>query len=494
MVAPKKPSTRRHALMALLLGLVTCGVAQAESAITIYNGGFGVVRDMVPLHLRSGENHVTQSDVTAQVEPDSVILRDPEGVRPFCILEQNYRADPVSKGLLLSLYEGETIDFLVRGAEGERTVSGKVLRSGYTAPDPHQRASSVGVPMVKVDGEIRFGLPGEPLFPALKDDTILKPTLRWIIESPSDAAFDAELSYVTGGMRWEASYNLVAPESGNTLDIGGWVTMHNQTGKAFRNARVKLMAGDINRVRDDRRATSELADFDYRLGGNAGAPPPVTEKRFDEYHLYTLKSPVALLDRETKQVEFIRADGVSFRRFYVYDGARGAKYAPGASVQMGGDYIPQANSRVLTMFELENTKHNQLGLPLPKGRARFYRTNSDGQQEFIGENTIDHTPEKETIRIHLGAAFDIVGERSRTDFSVDRDRNTMEEAFEIKLRNRKRQAVEVRVVEHLYRWKTWQVVEHSNMFKTMDSDTIEFRVQVEPDEECTIAYRVQYTW
>lgn len=503
---------RRKEFLPILILLAAGSVAMAKSSLTIYNQNFAVVRDPLALDLQRGTNEVRVTDITAHLEPDSVILRDPAGKRALQILEQNYRADPVSQGLLLSMYEGKEIDFLVRKQEEDEIVRGRIIRSGYV---PHQsgmqrygrqyRASQMayasgpgGQPIVEVDGVLRFRLPGEPLFPSLADDTILKPTLHWVLETDRAGKLNAELSYVTGGMSWEASYSMLAKEQGEAVDVIGWVTMDNQSGRTFENARIKLMAGDVSKIQPQER---EVYAYAMNASGAMGGPmaPPVSEKAFEEYHLYTLARPTTLHDRETKQVEFLRAEGVQAQRLYVYDGAkvdwnRYRGYSA-ESRRSDRDYGTQSNPKVWVMKEFKNSKENHLGIPLPRGRVRFYRRDDDGQLEFTGENLIDHTPRDETVRIYTGDAFDLVGERRRTDYQIDTARNWLDEAFEIKLRNRKEQdSVEIRVVEHLYRWINWEIVEKSNLFLKTDSQTIEFRVQVPAGEEKVVTYKVHYTW
>jgi hypothetical protein len=494
--------------------LAFCLAASAESSLTIYNQNFAVVRESLALDLQQGTNEVSVTQITAHLEPDSVILRDPQGKRALQILEQNYRADPISQGLLLSLYEGKEIDFLVTKNDGQdQIVRGKIIRSGY---EPHQsgmqrygyqyaqaqmaRASyeSGGQPIIEVNGKLRFSLPGQALFPSLTDDTILKPTIRWVLETDKPGKLDAELSYVTGGMSWEADYSMLAQSKGEAIDVIGWVTMDNQSGRTFENAHIKLMAGDVSKIQPEDRAQYAymMAQDSVSMSGPAA---PVSEKAFEEYHLYTLSRPTTLHDRETKQVEFLRAEGVQAQRLYVYDGVkidrnRYRGYRPD-NLRQDRDYGTQSNPKVWAMKEFKNSKENHLGIPLPKGRMRFYRRGDDGQLEFVGENTIDHTPRDETIRVYTGDAFDLVGERRRTDYQIDTMRNWLDEAFEIKLRNRKDSGtVEIRVVEHLYRWINWQIVEKSDPFTKTDSQTIEFRVQVPAGQEKVVTYKVHYTW
>ncbi len=480
-------------------------------AVTVHNGGFAVVRETFDLDVGSRLTPVSFTNVAAHLEPNSVILRDVSGRRQLQILEQNYRNDPISQPLLLSLYEGKTIDFLVYSQDAEpETVRGKIIRSGYV---PHQDAwqrygqayyqrqvalmqsAGAGQPIVEVDGQLRFSLPGQPLFPALTDDTIIKPTLHWLLATDRPGTAPAELTYLTGGMRWEADYNLVAPENGDDIDMTGWVTIDNNSGRTFENVRLKLMAGDVSKIQPDVYGASYLALDQLNA---REMRQPVSERSFDEYHLYSLARRTTLRDRETKQVEFLRADGVTASRIYVYDGAY---VDPNRYRGWGADAIRQdraygtiANPKVWVMREFKNAQDNNLGMPLPRGRVRFYRQDSNGDLEFVGENIIDHTPRDETVRVYTGNAFDLVGEREQTDYRIDNSNDWLDESFRIKLRNHKDEAVEIVVVEHLYRWVNWEIRNATMPFKKADARTIEFRVRLAPDEEKVLTYTAHYTW
>ena len=470
--------------LALPLGSLVAG-----PALTIYNQNFAVVRDSVSLDLKTGVNEVRFSDMTATAETDSVVLRDPSGKVALQVLEQSYRNDPVSQAFLLSLNEGQTIDFAVKEAmKPDRVVQGKIIRSGYGAggQNPTQ-------PIVEVNGKLQFSLPGEPLFPALGDDTILNPTLTWKLNSSTAAKFDAELAYVTGGLSWKADYNLVAQEKSDLIDIVGWVTFDNQSGKTFRDAKIKLMAGDVNKIQPVTTAAPMGRMLMAGMSKDGAEEPAVTEKAFSEFHLYTISRPTTLRDHETKQVEFVRAQGVSAPRIYVYDGAT-PSYGVFNFYRGAGEYGIPTNKKVWVLREFKNAEANHLGMPLPKGRLRFYQQDEDGQLEFIGENEIDHTPKDETVRVYVGNSFDLAGERRRTEYHVDEPNDTLDEAFEIKLRNHKKEPVEIRAVEHLSRFDNWKIKEKSDEFTRLDSHTIEFRVTLKPDEERKVTYRVHYTW
>src|SRR6266581_3179992 len=444
-----------------ILGLFSAScfpLLAADSALTIYNQDFAVVRSTVSLDLHPGVNDVKFADTTMQLEPSSVVLRDPAGKTELRVLEQNYRADPVTQELLLSLFEGQTIDFRTEEDHKSVIVQGKIIRSGYSRKSPGSVENSLQ-PIIEVGGKLRFELPGTPLFPKLADDTILKPELSWKISTPTAVKLEAELAYITGGMNWSADYNVIAPEKGDVLQLVGWVTLNNESGKRFDNARTKLVAGDVTKLVPRQVPRAKMAMNEATDGG----APAVTEKAFDEYHLYTLERPVTLRDREMKQVEFVRAEQVQSQRIYRYDGA-------------GADIVWRFG-----------------GIPLPKGRLRFYRRDNDRQLEFTGENEIDHTPKDQTLRISTGNAFDLVGERRRIDFAVDNLKRTADESFEIKLRNHKKEPDEIRVTEHLCRWRTWEIVAKSDPFTKIDAQTIEFRIAVKPDEEKVVSYKVHYT-
>jgi len=454
-------SKRKNIFVSMFL-LICCSLSLADPSLTIYNQNFAVVREQLGLNLKKGQNEVKYNDITAHLEPDSVILRDPKGKRNLQILEQNYRADPISQGLLLSLYEGKVIEFLTTDKEGEeKIIKGKIIRSGYV---PHQAglnrygsqyaqrqmsyaySSGTSQPIIEVDGKLRFRMPGEPLFPSLTDDTILKPTIDWKIVTDKSGKLDAELSYVTGGMSWEADYSMLAQTEGNDLDMIGWVTMDNQSGKLFENARIKLMAGDVSKIQPEDQYGGYGGFAAYEVSG-AMMPLAVTEKAFDEYHLYTLNNPTTLRDRQTKQVEFVRAEGIKSKTLYVYDGVkidrRYRGYNP-ESIRNNREYGTECNPKVWVMREFENSEENNL---------------------------------------------------KRTKFKADYDDEWLDETFEIKIRNHKeKDTVEFRVVEHLYRWSSWKIVEKSQDFEKTDSQTIEFRVEVPPGEERTVTYKVHYTW
>jgi hypothetical protein len=255
------------------------------------------------------------------------------------------------------------------------------------------------------------------------------------------------------------------------------------------------MAGDVSKIQPVEGYA--LAGLEMQARSDMAAPP-VTQKAFEDYHLYTLARPTTLRDRETKQVEFIRAAAVKSERIYVYDGLkidwsqwRGYRME---NIRNNQELGTEMDTKVAVMREFKNSDANHLGMPLPKGRVRFYKQDDDKQLEFTGENLIDHTPKDETLRVFTGNAFDLVGERLRINVKVDSSNHWLDESFEIKLRNHKNEPVEIRVVEHLFRWTNWDITEKSDPFTKANAQTIEFRIPVKADEEKSIHYTVHYSW
>ncbi len=472
------------------------------TALTIYNQNFAVARTTLNLDLHAGINSVETNQVTNQLEPDSVILRSLGQNRDlanpsFRILEQNYEAAVVTQDFLLQKYEGKTIEFEISPGTN---VEGKIIRA------PSQRQNQYGgfdqtPALVEVKGQMQFQLPGMPLFPASTDGLLLKPALRWQIESQKPQKVDAELAYITNGLNWEATYNVVAQSGGAALEgaekanLVGWVTIKNFSGADFPSANIKLMAGDVARIQPPQARGMFISGASEMVSVNADNV--VTQKPFDDFHLYDLHRTVSLSDGETKQVQFLDATGITVERSYVYDGAASDPQFDYSNGQVNMDQnfrVGEGNQKVALVEEIRNSEANHLGIPLPAGRLRFYRRDSDGQVEFVGESIINHIPAEDTVRVTTGSAFDVKGSRRQTDFSIDNQRRIMYETFEIKLTNQKAEAVNVKVLEHLYRCNNWEIEQKSADFTKLDSHTIEIPVQVPAKGGTTVTYKVRYTW
>jgi len=478
------------ALSALSMALCLPLAAQQDAAtqLTIYNDNFAVARTTVPLDLHAGPNEVLTTNVTSQLEPDSVILRDAGGKHPVRVAEQNYDAGVVTQAWMLEKYEGKTIDFQVTGQHpGETTiVQGKIVRAGQD-------------PLIEVAGHLQFQLPGLPIFPATTDGLLLKPTLRWQIDAEKSAKFDAELDYMTRGMSWEATYNVVVPEqtvgSGPELaDVTGWVTIRNYSGTDFPKATIQLMAGDVAKIRDAQYSAGAVSRFTL-MADQAAAAPAVTQKAFDDFHLYDLHRTVALRDGESKQVQFLEAANVAVQRTYQFDDSNGllVDFYPGYH-DINRAFGNITNNKVSIREEITNSEANHLGMPLPAGRLRLYRQEKDGQMQFVGESMVQHTPADQTVQVVSGNAFDLTAARRQTDFHVDNNGHTMDETFEIKLSNAKDQPVTIHDVEHLNRSQNWEITQKTSDFVKRDSNTIDFPIVVPAKGSTTLTYSVHYTW
>ncbi|MFC2023861.1 DUF4139 domain-containing protein [Chloroflexota bacterium] len=484
-------SKRRWLAWGIVAAVVLAGVsalgggmgplpADAQSGgieLAVYNQNMALVKDRRSLELSRGLNDVRFSDVAALIDPTSVhflSLTDPEGT---VVLEQNYEYDVVGSAKLLSKYVDQVIT--VQTDDGQEYTG--TLLSG--ANDVILQTEDGQVVVIRLERIKQFN------FPELPEGLITRPTLVWQIETPGDGSQDVEVTYITNGINWAANYTLVLAEDDASLDLNGWVTLDNRSGATYRDAKLKLIAGDLHRVP----TVDYVVEKEDRVYAAAEAGPAVEEREFFEYHLYEVQRPVTVKEQQTKQIQFVTASDVPSDKFFVYDGSQ---------MRLGGYYRPvddpsygtASSKKVMVMIEFSNNEDAGLGIPLPKGTVRVYQKDVDGSTLLVGEDAIDHTPKDEEVRLYVGDAFDIVGERVQTDFRVDYDDEWLEESYEIRVRNHKGEDVEVRVVEHMFRWSEWTLIDQSHEHTKMDSKTIEFRVPVEADGETVVTYTVLYEW
>ncbi len=471
--------------------------------LTVYNQDFALVKEERVMDLKNGINELMLQDVAAQIDPTSVhfkSLTDPLGTY---VIEQNYDYDLVNTNKLLEKYIGKDVQ-LEQVTDGKREiVDGTLLSTGQTRVPRNQWQNygynnpyySSGGTVVKINDKIYINPSGTFILPKLSEGLILKPTLDWTVSAKKEGQHQTELSYITNGINWNADYVIVTDKDDKTLDLTGWVTLDNRSGVAYANAKLKLMAGDVHLVNPPQ----PIYLANYALGASRSAEaiqPQFQEKRFADYHLYTLQRPATILDNQTKQIELNHGENVPFQKIYMYDGAQlqGNWWEYNQYNRTAPEYGTQSNKKVNVMVEFKNSEKNNLGMPLPAGKIRVYKKDEDGSQEFVGEDQIEHTPKDETVRIYTGNAFDVVGERKQTSFKMVASNRIYDESFEIRLRNHKNQDVTVRVPEHLYRWSDWEITQKSQDFTKKDSKTIEFNVPVPKDGETVITYTVRYAW
>ena len=460
---------------------LSAGLASATE-VTVYNSNLGLVKEVRAFSLKTGLNELKVEDVAAQIDPTSVHFKSLTAPDAVTVLEQDFRYDLASPDSILNRYLGKEIELRsVAGRDGEKieSIKGTLL-------------SNSGGRVLQSGGKILINPPGDPVLTELPEGLLTKPTLAWTLNSTKGGEHQGEISYMTSGLSWSADYVLVADKDDAKADLTAWTTVVNNSGATYKDARLKLVAGDVHRASPvpRREAYSVYQKSAPRMAGELN----MTEKSFFEYHLYTLARRTTLAENSSKQVEMASAADVPIRKVYVYDGVENAQWGYfGDSGNWDAGYGTQSGKKVSVLLELENRKSSGLGLPLPKGRVRVYKKDDDGSLQFAGEDSIDHTPKDETIRVKMGESFDLVGERKRVDFSSDAKRGRFEESFEIRLRNHKDAAATVRVVEHLYRWSNWKISGSSAKCEKKDAQTVEFVVPVPKDGEAVVAYAVKYS-
>jgi len=434
---------------------------ERDLAITVYNQDFGVVKDVRTLELKEGVQTIPYTDVASRIEPESVnfiSLDDPDSM---AIFEQNYEYDLVSASKLLQKYIDSNIEVVT---EDGKVYSGYLMSFDDTnivlAED--KKEGPIYVLQRKKIRDIKCS--------KLPEGLIAKPTLIWLINCTKAGRQRTKLSYITQGINWHADYVMVVQPGDQKIDLSGWVTINNRSGAAYSDAKLKLIAGDVARVQPPRRIIREKV---MAMEMAAGAPQ-FEEKEFFEYHMYTLPRRTTLKDNQIKQIGLLAASDVPAKKIFTYNGARYGK-------------------KVRVNMEFENKKENNIGMPLPKGKVRVYKMDEDGSLEFIGEDAIDHTPKDEEVKIYIGNAFDIVGERKQS--STKRiSRRSEEHSFEVKIRNHKKEDVRVIVEEDMRPYQEWTIIEESHKHTKKSQSRIEFPVDVPKDEEVTLTYTVRYQW
>jgi len=448
-------------------GAMTSTVAdQSSVAVTIYNSNLGLVKDLRVLKLPKGRGELRFMDVATGIIPASVAIRSLSPGSGLNVLEQNYEYDLLSPEKLLDKYVGKEVRLYQKNpwSEREEIVSATLL-------------SNNNGPVFRIGNDITYGHPGRLIFPRVPDSLIASPTLVWLLDNGSEKADTVEASYLTNGITWRADYVLTLNAKDDRADLGGWVTINNTSGTGYRDAVIKLVAGDVNRVREDQAFVAKGATRGVALAATA---PQFREEGLFEYHIYTLQRPSTIRDNQSKQISLLSAVGIPLRKElqlagapYYYQGAYGGEIA--------------SKQKVSVFIEFENRAGNNLGLPLPKGVVRVYKQDSDKSLQFVGEDSIDHTPRDEKVRIKMGEAFDVLADRKQVDWKK-RASDSYEAAYEVTIRNHKPEAVEVRVIEPVP--GDWKLVEASHASVKANSGTLEFKLPVPAAGAATLTYRV----
>lgn len=440
--------------------------------------GFAIINEWRRLSLGYGPNTIRFQDVARLIDPSTVkfcSLTDEETQ----VLEQNYEYDLVSREKLLEKY----IDMEII-LEKEFEETGKIERRQAIL------VSTAGGIIVNMDEEIHLDPAGRIILPKLPGGLITRPTLVWLVDAKRSGEHLVTVSYETKGIAWNADYIAVIKEADKYLDLAGWVTIDNRSGATYKDAEIKLVAGDVHRAAPPGLRPGVM----YEMAEAKEIGRGFVEKPFFEYHLYTLKRPSTLKDNSQKQLElFSPVSDVPCKKILLYYGNPGL-YSFYPSPQTDRNLGTQSNKKVDIYLHFRNDERSKLAIPLPAGRVRVYKEDVGNSLEFIGEDTIDHTPKNEEVLLKLGSAFDIVGERKQTDFKVDYTKDWMEESFEIVLRNHKDEDVEVIVKENLFRWINWEITRKSHEYEKVDARTIHFKVKIPRNGEKKITYTVRYSW
>lgn len=456
-------------------------------SLTIYNSGTSLVREQRTIELQTGLNTLDVTDITSRIDAPSVTFRSLDDPAGTVVLEQNFMYDVVSGANLLNRYHDQQLEITT---DDGASFAGRLVSTIQAQMRALGAVSEII--LVTDDGQVIYTSLNkirDIRFPMLPGGLFTRPTLRWLLKSARAGSQQVEIAYLTNGMNWEADYNLLLTPDGKTFDLSGWVTINNTSGATFTDAQVKLVAGELHRAQNRVQQRQLHVDAMYM----ARPEPQVEQRGIFEYQLYQIQRPVTLAQNETKQVEFVNVQQVTGRTQYIFRPQNDWYGYIKPSFTDPSDWESEP-SYVQAWLEFSTGDESGLGNDLPAGKIRVYQQDVDSTPVLIGEDTINHTPKGENIRIELGKSFDLVGERVQTDYRQISEK-VAEESFQIRIRNRKDdEQVTIRVQERLFRWKSWEILKSSSPYTRMNASTIEFVVEVVPGGEAVVNYTVRYSW
>jgi hypothetical protein len=439
--------------------------------VTVYNGNLGLVKEQRRVKATAGEGELRFSDVAAQINPVTVHIKPLTDAKDFAVLEQNYEYDLISHAKLLDKYVGREIKIIDANEYQDRkdVVNATLL-------------SVANGEVYKIGNEIYLGHPGIKVLPELPGSLISRPTLSWVYRSKAARDYDIEVSYLTHGMGWSADYVLSVADKKATGSLSGWVTVNNQSGAEYADAKLKLVAGEVNRAPVPAPAYGMRKTARMEMAMASAADAGFTESGMFEYHVYDLGRLVTVKENQTKQISLLEAQGVNVVKEYVTTPSAHNAFLYN-SVNDGAVKQP-----VVAYLSFKNTKENNLAVPLPSGVIRIYTDDARGSRQFIGEDRITHTPKDEEVRLKVGEAFDIVAERTQVDFAQKTSKVT-ETEWKVSLRNRKEEDVTVRVQENAS--GQWEILEPSHKFTKVSATQFRFEVPVAKGQEVTVKYKIR---
>ena len=437
---------------------------QIAVEVTVYNNNLGLIKDIREMKLPTGKGELRFMDVASHIMPVTVHTKSLNHSKDFTVLEQNYEYDLMNADKLLDKYVGRKIKIIDWNKfQDRKNITEAILLSNNRGQ------------IYKINDEIYLGHPGIKILPEIPENLIAKPTLTWLYENRNKNTHNLEVSYLTGNINWKADYIVVLNKDDTSSDISGWVTLDNKSGATYKNASLKLVAGEVHRVKE------RFEGRTYAMEAMKGAAAPqFEEKAFFEYHIYNLQRKTTIKDKQTKQVSLLEADNVKIQKEFIVYGTRSfftRRYT-----------LENPGQPVNVYIKFKNSKGNNLGMPLPAGIMRLYKKDKDESLQFIGEDRIKHTPKDERIRLKIGKAFDVVAEKTQTDYKRITSK-LHESEWEITLRNHKEEDITVGVVERLP--DNWKVISKSHPYKKVDAHTIRFDVKVPKDKEIKVKYRLR---
>jgi hypothetical protein len=469
--------------------------------LTIYNQNIALVREERTIDLLKGMNRIVIPDIPATIDGTSLhfsSLTNPDAVK---VIEQNYQYDLVHQAKLMEKYIGKEVEFIRTDVESKKdySVKGTLLASGWQ-PQPNYNPYGGNAPyfmtgqmIAEINGKIEISPAGRLVLPSLPEGLILKPQLEWLVTNSKQGEHKTEISYLAGQLTWSCNYVALLDAHDVQIDLNGWVTVINNSGTTFKNAGLKLVAGEVNLVKEEQ---AGYAMRKSEMMEASAAAPQFQQKELFEYKLYSLQRKTDISNNETKQIELTSAKNISSKKVFIYDGlsSQWRYWSNNYSYREQGSFGQQSNKKIGVFVTFKNEEKAGLGIALPKGKVRVYKRDDDGKEQFVGEDEIDHTPKDEEIKLYLGNAFDIVGEHTQQNFRVIVPGHVVDETFEIKVRNHKSDPVEVMVYEHPWRWNEWDITKSNTPWEKVDQTTIKFPVKLKKDEEKVIIYTIRYNW
>lgn len=465
-------------LLTFTLLISICLFAETKDIeVTVYNQGFGLVKEVRDMNISKGTNNYIFDDVASMIEPQSVLFKSLTDTSSISLLEQNYEYDLLNARNILAKSIGKKV-----------TCKDGIVGTLISAPGIGN-SSDAGIIVKTDDGKIML-YPSIEYITELPEGLISKPSLNMLINSTKDIKHDMELSYITNGLNWSANYVVLLGEDDTTCDINGWVTINNNCGTTYKDANLTLVAGDVNKIQPKvyKNANRMMGAMVEDVAMAAPAPNFV-EEGFFEYHLYKLGRKTTVKSNENKQIALLEGNNVKITKKMTF-----TPHFRNLGFCLNYDKNPYAfctsnNTKIPILLTIENKEANNLGMPMPKGIVKIYKKDKAGNEQFVGEDSIDHTPKDEKIKLRVGNAFDIVGEYKLMNYKRI-DKNTIEETYQVEIKNHKKNE-DVTVYFYENTWGDWKITKKDCDFNKIDAGTIEFPITVKADSNKIITYTIR---